>query len=59
MIIISQTSQATIDKWTKLFKSLRDDGYRVYDIRAKGKTATRLRLIIHFVIILESLDNHY
>ncbi|KAL5256875.1 hypothetical protein ACHWQZ_G011963 [Mnemiopsis leidyi] len=28
--------QATIDKWTKLFKSLRDDGYRVYDIRAKG-----------------------
>lgn len=28
--------QTTIDKWTKLFTSLRDDGYRVYDIRAKG-----------------------
>jgi len=28
--------QATIDKWTKLFTSLRNDGYRVYDIRAKG-----------------------
>lgn len=28
--------QATIDKWTKLFNALRNDGYRVYDIRAKG-----------------------
>ena len=28
--------QATIDKWSKLFASLRADGYRLYDIRAKG-----------------------
>lgn len=42
MILIADIFQATIDKWTKLFKSLRDDGYRVYDIRAKGLNINQL-----------------
>ena len=28
--------QETVVKWTKLFTALRNDGFRVYDIRAKG-----------------------
>ena len=30
--------QETVAKWTNLFTALRKDGFRVYDIRAKGNS---------------------